>query len=310
MRIVFFGSDDFAATHLQALLANKHEVLVCVTGPDRPQGRGLKISVGTIKQMALEHQIPCLQPLTLKMPGIVETLRSAQADVFVVVAYGRLLTQEILDIPKMLCINVHGSLLPKYRGAAPVNWAILNGDKETGVTLQKMALALDAGEIIVQETMGIGDEENAAQLRQRMATVGAGLLVKTLDQYPTGQFPLKVQDGNSVTYAPKLTKEIGKIDWRKSANSIINQIRGLQPWPGAYTFYNDKMLKISRAESIAQMPGGFRAGEVTRVVRDGFCVACADQEVLVKEVQPEAGKLMPASSFVSGYKISPGSLLF
>ena len=155
MRIIFFGSDDFAAVHLEHLLTCGHEVLACVTGPDKPQGRGMKLSVSPIKQTALERQIPCLQPLSLKDSGIVDVLKSYGADIFVVVAYGRLLTQEILGLPKMLCMNVHGSLLPKYRGAAPVNWAILNGEKETGVTIQKMALTLDAGDIIAQEKMSM-----------------------------------------------------------------------------------------------------------------------------------------------------------
>ena len=161
MRIIFFGSDDFAAVHLDQLLACGHEILCCVTGPDKPQGRGMKLSVSPIKQTASQRQIPCLQPLSLKDSGIVDVLKSYGADIFVVVAYGRLLTQEILGLPKMLCMNVHGSILPKYRGAAPVNWAILNGEKETGVTIQKMTLALDAGDIIAQEKMRIeGDRKS------------------------------------------------------------------------------------------------------------------------------------------------------
>src|SRR6202451_3016436 len=190
MRIIFFGSDDFATVHLEHLLTYGHEILACVTGPDKPQGRGMKVSVSPIKQIASDRQIPCLQPLSLKGSGIVDTLKSYKADIFVVVAYGRLLTQEILGLPKILCMNVHGSLLPKYRGAAPVNWAVLNGDKETGVTIQKMALSLDAGDVIAQEKMIIDGNENAAQLRKRMSLVGAKLLVKVLDRRPIGQFSL------------------------------------------------------------------------------------------------------------------------
>ena len=248
MRIIFFGSDDFAALHLEHLLSAGHEVLACVTGPDKPQGRGMKVSVSPIKQIALERQIPCLQPLFLNNKNIVDALKSYEADIFVVVAYGRLLTQEILDIPKMLCMNVHGSLLPKYRGAAPVNWAILNGDKETGVTIQKMALSLDAGGIIAQEKISIDGDENAAQLRKRMALAGAKLLVHVLDKHPSGKFSISPQDESKVTWAPKLTKEMGLIDWNRSARSMMDQVRGLQPWPGAYTFYNGKMLKINQAQ--------------------------------------------------------------
>jgi len=309
MRIIFFGSDDFAAVHLEHLLTYGHEVLGCVTGPDKPRGRGMKISVSPIKQIASERQIPCLQPLSLKGSGIVDALKSYEADVFVVVAYGRLLTREILGLPKMLCMNVHGSLLPKYRGAAPVNWAILNGDKETGVTVQKMALAIDAGDIIAQEKMRIDDDEDAAQLRKRMALVGAKLLVKVLDKRPLGQFSLSPQDETKATWAPKLTKEMGLIDWKKQARSIIDQVRGLAPWPGAYTFYNGKMLKITKLQISTEDTGKFTPGQVINVSRNGFHVACLTQALLIKEVQPEAGKVMPANSFAAGYKIARGSLL-
>jgi methionyl-tRNA formyltransferase len=307
MRIIFFGSDDFAAVHLEHLLTDGHEVLCCVTGPDKPQGRGMKLSVSPIKQIASERKIPCLQPLSLKETGIVDILKSYGADIFVVVAYGRLLTREVLGLPKMLCMNVHGSLLPKYRGAAPVNWAILNGEKETGVTIQKMAVALDAGDIIAQEKMRIDDEENASQLRQRMAQAGAKLLVKVLDKQPSGQFSLIPQDESQVTWAPKLTKEMGLIDWRSKARSIVNQVRGLQPWPGTHTFYNGKMLKITQAEISTEDTVQFTPGQVINVSSSGIHVACLTQALLIKELQPEAGKVMPALSFVAGYKIARGS---
>jgi methionyl-tRNA formyltransferase len=306
MKIIFFGSDDFATVHLEHLLSSGHEILACVTGPDKPQGRGMKIAISPVKQIAADRQIPCLQPLTLKDKNIVDDLKSYQADIFVVVAYGRLLTQEILDIPRMLCMNVHGSLLPKYRGAAPVNWAILNGDKQTGVTIQKMALALDAGGIIAQERMAIADDENAAQLRHRMALVGAQLLVKVLDAYPSGQFPLTLQDEAQVTWAPKLIKEMGHIDWKKPAQSIVDQVRGLQPWPGANTLYNGKILKIIQVQISTEDKTAHAAGQVIKTGKDGFHVACGDKAIVIKEVHPEAGKLMTAQSFVAGYKITPG----
>jgi len=304
MKIIFFGSDDFATAHLKALLESKHQVLCTVTGPDKPQGRGMKLVISPIKQLAQENRIPCLQPLTLKDPSVAESLKSYGADIFVVVAYGRLLTQQILDIPKIFCINVHGSLLPQYRGAAPVNWAILNGDNETGVTIQKMALELDAGEIIAQEKMMIPDDENAGQLRLRMSVIGAKLLIKLLDQ---SQFPLKAQDKNLVTYAPKLTKDMGKIDWNKPAASIHNQIRGLQPWPGAHTIYNGKLLKILKSKLTGHAKDKAQPGEIMKVDKNGFCVACAEGGLLITEVQPEAGKVMPASSFIAGHKVVTGT---
>ena len=305
MKIIFFGSDDFAAAHLEQLLTVGHEILACVTGPDKPQGRGMKLAVSPIKQIALDRNIPCLQPLSLKEKGIVDALRSYGADIFVVVAYGRLLTQEVLDIPPECCVNVHGSLLPRYRGAAPINWAILNGDKETGITLQRMALSLDAGDIIAQQKIAIADGENAAQLRKRMAGLGAELLTKVLDKKPIG--PFFPQDESLVTHAPKLTKEIGKIDWKRAARSVMDRVRGLQPWPGAYTFHNGKMLKITLVELSTQDAGNSVPGQVIAVSKNGFHVACADQGLLIKEVHPQAGKVMPASSFAAGHKIIPGT---
>lgn len=306
MKIIFFGSDDFAAVHLEHLLDFGHEIVCCVTGPDKPQGRGMKIIISPIKQIAIDKKIPCLQPTTLKDKGVVDRLRTFGADVFAVVAYGRLLTQEILDIPSLLCLNVHGSLLPKYRGAAPVNWAILNGDKVTGVTIQKMALSLDTGDIIAQDVMNIEDGENAAQLRKRMSLVGARLLIKVLDQSTMGQISLSPQDESQATFAPKLTKEMGRINWNLQASQVINQLRGLQPWPGAYTFYNGKILKIIEADLVTDDSGLFKPGQVVSVDKSGFQVACSDRLISVRQIQPEAGKSMPAASFVAGYKIIPG----
>lgn len=309
MRIIFFGSDDFAAVNLQQLLASQHEVVACVTGPDKAQGRGMKLAGSPIKQLALDHAIPCLQPASLKEAAIVDALKAFNADIFVVVAYGRLLTQQILDIPKIFCVNVHGSLLPKYRGAAPVNWAVLNGDKETGVTVQKMALALDAGDIIAQEQMTIGDREDAAQLRERMALVGAKLLVRTLDAIAGKAYSLMLQDTAQMTYASKLTKEMGKIDWTKSAQMIDCQIRGLKPWPGAVTTFNGKMLKIISAHLVKAGIQTGRPGSILSADNQGLLVATGNGHLMVTDVHPEAGKAMTASSFMAGYKIKQGNLL-
>ena len=306
MKIIFFGSDDFAAVHLEQILACGHQVLGCVTSVDKPQGRGMKIGVSPIKKMALEHNIPCLQPASLRSKTVVQTLRAYQADIFVVVAFGCLLTQEILDIPKIFCINVHASLLPKYRGAAPINWVILNDERETGVTVQKMALALDAGDIIAQEMVPVLDDENAAQLRARMAQLGAKLLVRVLDQCASGQYALTPQKEDQVSYASKLTRQMGKIDWAKPARRIFNQVRGLQPWPGAYTFYNGKMLKILQVFTTTEDTTKYIPGHVVNVDKNGFVVAAGDRGLLIKEVQPEAGRVMPAVSFAAGYKIVPG----
>jgi methionyl-tRNA formyltransferase len=306
MNIIFFGSDDFAATNLEELIQSQHKVIGCVTQPDTRQGRGLKVAISPIKILSETHNIDCIQPEKLKDPSVVAWLKDKKADLFVVVAYGRLLSQEILDIPKLFCVNVHGSLLPQYRGAAPINWAILNGDNVTGVTVQKMALALDAGDIIAQEKMDLSNDMTADVLRPSMASVGAKLLVKTLDTIALGKHSFTPQDNSNVTYAPKLTKEMGEIVWKDAAQVIYNQIRGLKPWPGTYTFYQGKMLKIINATACN---GKGKPGEVIAVDKKGICVACGHDALLITDVHPEAGKIMSASSFTAGYKLISGSVL-
>ncbi len=302
MRIVFFGSDDFAAVNLRNLLESGHEVAACVTKPDTRQGRGMKLVVSHIKELAQEHGIACLTPVTLNSPEMVEALKAFQADIFVVVAYGKLLSQAVLDIPKIFCVNVHGSLLPKYRGAAPINWAVLNGDKETGVTIQKMVLALDAGDIIAQTRVPIPDEMDAAQLREAMAMEGARLLVKTVGDIGRGNFTLTPQADQNSTYASKLTKEMGRIDWSKKAQSIVNQIRGLKPWPGTFTSYKGKMLKILKAQAVkALLPG--KPGEIVLLDQKGITVLCGEGAIMIIEVHPEASKPMPAASFAAGHRV-------
>lgn len=215
MNIVFFGSDDFAAAHLKELITSGHKIVLCVTQPDARQGRGMKLAFSPIKLLAAEHDLPYIQPPTLKDDAVAAQLSALNADLFVVVAYGRLLPQRILDIPKLFCINVHGSLLPHYRGAAPINWAVLKGDRQTGVTVQKMALELDAGDIIAQEIIKIPPDMSADVLRTRMAEAGARFLPHVINQIAAGKYVLTPQNPAMVTYAPKLTKEMGHIHWQE-----------------------------------------------------------------------------------------------
>lgn len=300
MRIVFFGSDDFAAICLNELLKSSVDVVGIVTGPDTRQGRGMKITLSPIKEIALEHDIVCLQPASLKEEGIVEQLQAFQADIFVVVAYGRLLPQVVLDIPKIFCVNVHGSLLPQYRGPAPIHWAILNGDQVTGPTIQKMALKLDAGDILSQEKMTIEPKETSGQLRLRMAELGAKLLVRTLKDIKANQHKLTPQNEAQVTYAPKLAKEMGQIDWNKPAQTIDHHIRGLQPWPSAYTHYKGKLLKILEASVVAARG---QAGTITDLRKEGFVVACAENALLITKVHLEASKATSAYDFLQGHRL-------
>lgn len=309
MKIIFFGSDDFATTHLEALLQTSHQVVAVVTQPDSRQGRGMPMTISPIKAIATRYKITCLTPSNLKSAEIVSQLKSFQADLFVVVAYGKLLTQEILDIPKIFCINVHGSLLPKYRGAAPINWAILNGDRQTGVTIQKMVLSLDAGDIITQAKMDIPADMDAKQLRLEMAGRGATLLVTTVDALQSGQFTLTPQAEDQISYAAKLSKEMGRIDWSKNAQSIYNQIRGLTPWPGTYTNFKDKILKILRARIVDEKYEG-APGSVVHIDKNGFIVNCGQGALFITQVHLEASKPMPAASFVDGYLKKGDAYLF
>jgi methionyl-tRNA formyltransferase len=308
MRIVFFGSDDFAAVHLTRLLDSKHDVLACVTQPDRPKGRGMKVAESPIKAIAKAKQIPLLQPASLKDEALLTQLQEFNADIFVVVAYGKILPENVLSIPKIFCVNVHGSLLPKYRGAAPINWAIINGDIETGVTVMKMSQILDAGEIIRQAKMAIAPEDTAACLRERMAQLGAETLIEALDDIQAGSHRLLRQDLALVSYAPKLTKELSHISWTESALKIHNLVRGLQPWPGACTNIGLKTIKILQTRV---SPGGQSAvpGTVMAVEKDGMTIAAGKQSLVVLKVQPESGKPMDARSFAAGYKLVAGSKL-
>ncbi len=303
MKIIFFGSDEFAAVHLEHLFASRHTVAACVTQPDTRKGRGMAVALSPIKVLAEGKGIECLQPEGLKSPAVAVQLRSFDADIFVVVAYGKLLTQAILDIPKVFCVNVHGSLLPQYRGAAPINWAILNGDRVTGATVQKMALELDAGDIIAQTRIDILPEMTADVLKGSMAQQAAALLITTLDDIEKGRHSLTPQDPAHVSYAPKLNKDMGRIDWNDPADVICNQVRGLKPWPGAYTSCNGKMLKVLEAQA---EQGKGAPGTVIAVDKKTFTVACGQGALVVLSVHPEAGKAMPARSFVDGYKITNG----
>ncbi len=314
MSIVFFGSDDFAAVCLKELARSSHQVIGCVTSPDARQGRGMKIELSAVKAIALEANLLCLQPPSLKAESIVGQLKALEADIFVVVAYGKILTQVILNIPKLFCVNVHGSLLPKYRGAAPINWAIINGDRQTGLTIMKVNTCMDAGDIISQQTIPLSEHTTADELRAQMAPVGAKLLIKTLDDIQAGHFTCTVQDESKVTLAPKLTKEMGRMDWQQSAQAIERLIRGLKPWPGTFAFYKDKMLKILEASVIKVQGKPFdsaqgKPGTVVDIGKQGFVVACGQGGLLVKRVHLEAAKMMSAYDFVQGYRLKTGEQL-
>ena len=309
MRIAFFGSDDFAAVHLMKLLESPYKIVGCITQPDRPKGRGMNVFESPIKTMALSHNIPLLQPSSLKGDHICSELKALDADVFVVVAYGKIFSEEILSIPHIFCVNVHGSLLPKYRGAAPINWAIMNGDDQTGVTVMKMSPILDAGEIILQAKLAIGPDDTVVSLRLRMAQLGAVTLIEALDQIHKNSHNLTRQDLAKVSYAPKLTKELGHLDWRDPAVKICNLLRGLQPWPGVSTSFQGKKFKILAAQAVASESSLAAPGIIIGIRKTGILVATGNQPLLITRVQPESGKPMEARSFASGHKLVVASQL-
>ncbi len=308
MRVIFMGTPDFAVPSLEALLT-KHEVVLVVTQPDKPKGRGKKMVPTPVKACALEHGIPVLQPEKVKEPEFVEQLRSYEPDLIAVTAFGQILSEPILEMPKYGCINVHGSLLPKYRGAAPMQWSIIDGEKVTGITTMYMAKGLDSGDMLLKAEVEITDEDTFATIHDKMAVTGANLLLDTLDQLEAGTLERIPQDHDAATYAPMITKETGHIDWSKNRQDIINLIRGLNPVPAAYTIYEEEVLKIFGAVISDVQVDGAANGEIVAVVKKGFVVKCGDGCLLITEVQARGGKRMMTDAYLRGHAMKEGILL-
>ena len=304
MNIIFMGTPDFALPTLQQLCESDHHVLAVVTQPDRPKGRNRKPAPPPVKQFAVEHGFPVLQPETIT-PDLVKVLGDLEPDFIIVVAFGQILKKDLLALPRHFCINLHSSLLPKYRGAAPINWAIINGDKETGVTTMKMDAGLDTGDTLLSWKTPIRDEDDAQSLHDTLARKGAGLVLKTLQQLEEKSLQPVPQDSSLASYAPKLKKEDGLINWSKNAVEIHNQIRGLEPWPGAYTFFKSKRLRICKTEIVPGGPGD-QPGKIARVSDHGIEVGTSNGRIIVTQLQPEGKKRMASKSFLAGHKINPG----
>jgi len=277
-----------------------------VTQPDRPKGRTLQVSSPATKDLALKMKIDVLQPLDLTDQDFLKKLRAYVPDLFVVIAYGRILTKEILSIPKIFSINLHTSLLPQYRGAAPIQWAILSGEPQTGISIIKINAHLDEGDVLAQKIIAIDKEENALTLKEKMKTASPQFLLDTIEKIKRDEFCLLKQDPAKATFAPKLTKEMGRIDWSKEACVIDHHIRGLIPWPNAYTFFENKMLKILQAKVVEMEQLGGVPGEVLAILKDGFVVRTGRGALLIKKVHLESSRLMDAKSFIVGYKIGVG----
>ena len=312
MKIIFMGTPDFARDSLEAVYNAGYEIIGVVTNPDRPKGRGMKMIPSSVKEFALEKELKIYQPEKVKNNiEFIDEIKSLNPDVICVVAYGKILPEEILNIPKLGCINVHGSLLPKYRGAAPIQWAILNGDKETGVTTMYMDKGMDTGDMILKEKVTIGEDETTGELWDRLSKIGGELLVKTLEQIEARTAPREKQ-GEDYTMAPMLNKDMAKIDWEnKSAIEIKNLVRGLNPIMGAYTFWNGKKIKFWKVDIVKENEIMVDNLEILRngtvIVsnpKDGLYIKTKKGIIKVLEIQGENAKRMPIGDFLRGNNIS------
>jgi len=308
LKIVFMGTPDFAVTILKAILSSKHEITAVITQPDKQKGRGKEIQFSAIKEYALAQGLPVLQPLKIKEYTAVEELRKLEADIFVVAAFGQLISKEILDMPKYGCINVHASLLPKYRGAAPIQWAIINGEAESGVTIMQMDEGLDTGNMIMKYVVPIEKEETGSSLHDKLAETGAKLCVDVLDGIENGAMNAIEQNNEEATYVKMISKELGQIDFKKSAVEIERMVRGLTPWPSAYTSCKGRNLKIWKADVVHEKSEG-DAGSIARVTKSSIVVNTGKELLEIKELQIEGKKKMDAGSFLLGYELHAGEQL-
>ena len=306
MKILFMGTPDFAVPCLDILVSNGFDVCGAVTQPDKPKGRGHKFTPPPVKEYAISKNIPVYQPQTLKDGEFEKVLDELKPQLIAVVAYGKILPEYILDFPEYGCVNVHGSVLPKYRGAAPIQWAIINDDKTTGVTAQYMKMGVDTGDIIFTDETEILPDETYGELYTRLSQSGAKLLLKTVNAIKDGTAPRTEQDESEATHAPMLTKETGHIDWTKSADEVLSLIRGTNPWPMSYAMYGDEMMKVFGVKK----GSGFDAppGKI-RIVNKKLEISCGKDSVVVDEIQFKGGKRMTVASYLNGHDVDENIIL-
>lgn len=308
MKVIFMGTPDFAVGTLKSLIASEHEVTAVVTQPDKPKGRGKAMQFPPVKEVAVEAGIPVLQPRRVREAETVEAIRNIEADVIVVVAFGQIIPKEILTMKKYGCINVHASLLPKYRGAAPIQWAVIDGEKESGVTTMQMDEGLDTGDMLLKAVVPLEKEETGGSLFDKLSSTGAGLLLETLAGLEKGTILPEKQGESPTAYAKMLKKEMGLIDWTKSAEELERLVRGLNPWPSAYSHLNGKTLKIWQAE-VEERDSENEPGTVVCVSKDGFGVQTGKGILKIRELQLEGKKRMDAGAFLRGYQMEEGMKL-
>lgn len=308
MNIVYMGTPDIASVILDTLLNSPHQVQAVVTQPDKPKGRGKQMQAPPVKEVALKHDIPVYQPVKVKEEDFLTKLKAINPDIIIVAAFGQLLPKAVLDLPKYGCINVHASLLPKYRGAAPIQWSIINGEEKTGITIMHMDVGLDTGDMILKEEVLIDTKETAGTLHDKLALCGGGLLLKALEEIEAGTAAREKQNDQEATFVKVFDKAMGHLDFKEPAIKLERLIRGLNPWPSAYTYLEGKTLKIWDAEVLPKTEGG-EPGEVLNITRDAIVVKTGQDNIALKEIQLEGKKRMSVESFLRGYSIQPGTIL-
>lgn len=305
MRIIYMGTPEFAVSALEAIVDAGHEVVACYTQPDKAKGRSRKPVPTPVKMKAQEYDIPVYQPVKLREQENVDRIREYEPDAIVVAAYGQILPESILAVPRYGCINIHASLLPKYRGAAPIEWAIIDGEKETGVTTMYMAKGLDTGDMIERSVVPITADDTGETLHDKLAAAGAELILSTLDKLAAGTAVRTPQDDSLSCYASMLSKDMGRLDFTRPASYLERLVRGLQPWPCAYTSINGKSVKIYGAVA-TDRDDTFAPGQITEVTKKSFTIACAEGALLIRKLQPEGKKVMDAAAFLAGNKLAAG----
>lgn len=300
MRVVFMGTPDIAATCLKKILADGFEVVGVYTQPDRPKGRGMKMVFSPVKEVALAHDLPVFQPENFRQEETVQQLRNLKPDICAVVAYGRILPQKVLDVPTYGCINIHASILPQYRGSAPYQWAVLDGQKQTGVSAMYLVREMDAGDVIEISKTPIGENETAGELLDRLAVLGAELLSKTLTRFAQGPVPATPQDPAKVSFAPMLEKTMCPIDWTKTAQQVHDHVRGLHPWPVATMQLQGKLFKVHETRVV---PGSGQPGQILGLTKTGLVMACGQGAVEIRSLQAEGGKRMAAPDYFRGHPL-------
>ncbi|RDY28670.1 methionyl-tRNA formyltransferase [Romboutsia weinsteinii] len=308
MKIVFMGTPDIAVGCLQKIIDEKHELIGVVTQPDKPVGRGKKMGMPPVKELALKYDIPVYQPLKARDEAFIEEMRALNPDVIVVVAFGQILPKALLDIPKFGCINVHVSLLPKYRGAAPINWVIINGEEKTGVTTMYMDEGLDTGDMILISEFDLDNEITAGELHDKMKEIGAETLKETLDLIEKGCAPRIPQNHDEFSYAPMMNKSLGNVDWSKSATEIHNLVRGVNPWPSAYTTYNNDTMKIWKTKVLNEKSNK-TPGTIIRVDKEGIRVSTCDNVLLIEDIQMPGKKRVQVGEYIKGNSIEADLVL-